>query len=59
MDTNFNLGDNKNNYVTVYKNKLNGRPCKSPARNQKNKFGTNFRISYNKDNDYVSEKQLR
>lgn len=62
MDTNFVMGDQenpKNMYMTVYHNKLDGRPCKSPVRNQKKKFGINFKISNNENNDYLSEKQLR
>ena len=62
MNTNFTMGDldnPKNAYLTVYKNKLDGRPCKSPVRSQKKKYGVNFNISNHKENDFLSEKQLR
>lgn len=62
MNTNFLFGDKENpnnTYLTVYKNKLNGQPCNSPAKNQKKRFNTNFKISNNQDNDFISEKQLR
>ena len=62
MNTNFTFGDKENpnnTYMTVYKNKLDGRPCKSPVKNQKKKYVTTVKISNNKDNDFLTEKQLR
>lgn len=62
MNTNFILGEQENPrsaFMTTYKNKLKGRPCLSPARNQKKKFIVNFKISNNEPNDFLSEKQLR
>ena len=62
MNSNFNLGDNenpKNTFLTIYKNKMEGRPCKSPAKNQKNNFKNNIKISNNENNDFISENHLR
>lgn len=63
MDTNFVFGDMenpKNTYLTVYGNKLDGRPVKSPVKNLKNnKEITTVKISNNMENDFVTEKQLK
>jgi hypothetical protein len=62
MNTNFNLGDKenpRNTFMTIYNKQLEGRPCKSPAKNQKNKFLNSVKISNNENNDFISEKQLR
>lgn len=45
--------------MTINKNQLEGRQCKSPAKNQKSNFLNAVKISNNENNDYISEKQLR
>ena len=45
MNTQFTMGDKQNPnsaYLTVYKNKLDGRPVKSPVKNLKSKKGASY-----------------
>lgn len=57
------MGDRENPnslYMTVYKNKLDGRPVKSPVKNQKTKNEvTTVKISNNQENDFLTEKQFK
>jgi len=63
MDTNFKFGEKENPnsaYLTVYKNKLDGRPVKSPVKNQKDNMEiTTVKISNNRENDFLTEKQYK
>jgi hypothetical protein len=63
MDTNFILGEKehpKNIYLSEYKNRLDGRRVLNPVVNLKdNKEITTVKISNNRYNDFISEKQLK
>ena len=63
MNTQFTMGDKQNPnsaYLTVYKNKLDGRPVKSPVKNLKSKKEiTTVKISNNRENDFLTEKQYK
>jgi hypothetical protein len=63
MNTNFTMGDKENPntaYLTVYKNKLDGRPAKDPVKNLFSKKEiTTVKISNNLNNDFISEKQYK
>ena len=63
MNTNFTMGDKENPntaYLTVYKNKLDGRMPKDPVKNLFSKKEiTTVKISNNLNNDFLTEKQYK
>ena len=63
MNTNFVMGEQENPnsaYLTVYKNKLDGRQVKDPVKNLFSKKEiTTVKISNNLNNDFLTEKQYK